>query len=54
MPSNDRRASGEYSMPREGVIHEGIRPRKAPPKRWPSNKPPGGKRLEPPKPDKQS
>lgn len=43
MPSDDGRTNRTNSMPREGVIHRGVRPRKAPPKAWPSNKPPGGK-----------
>lgn len=55
MALKEDRTSGAYSMPREGVIHEGIRPRKAPPKAWPSNKPPGGKLpSKRPEPDKQS
>ena len=43
MPSDDGRTSEAYRIPREGVIHIGVRPRKAPPKPWPSDKPPGGK-----------
>ena len=55
MALKEDRASGAERIPRRGVIHEGVRPRKVPPKAWPSNKPPGGKRLEPPTTtDKQS
>ena len=43
MATKDDRTSEAYRIPREGVIHVGVRPRKAPPKPWPSDKPPGGK-----------
>ncbi len=43
MALKEDRASGAERIPRRGVIHEGVRPRKVPPKAWPSNKPPGGK-----------
>ncbi len=55
MPSKDRRASGAYSIPMEGVIHRGTGPRKAPPKA--SGPLPGGLYERPvikPKPNKQS
>ncbi len=54
MPSKDRRASGAYSIPMEGVIHRGTGPRKAPPKA--SGPLPGGLYERPvikPKPDKK-
>lgn len=43
MARNDDRTRETHSIPMEGVIHRGTGPRKAPPKVWPSNKPPGGK-----------
>ena len=55
MPSDDGRTGEAYRIPREGVIHVGVRPRKAPPKPWPSDKPPGGKLPKPaPKAEKKS
>ncbi len=53
MPSNDRRTN---DMHNSGVVKKGgTRPRKVPPKAWPSNKPPGGKLpRKGPEPDKQS
>lgn len=55
MASEDKRTSETYTIPRIGVIHEGVHPRKAPPKAWPSNKPPGGKLpSKPPKAGKKS
>ena len=54
MPSNDRRTSGTHNRRRRGIVISGTGPREMPLKRWPSNKPPGGKRLEPPTtPDKK-
>lgn len=43
MPSDDSRTNETHRIERRGVIHEGVRPRKMPPKAWPSDKPPGGK-----------
>ena len=55
MPSDDRRASRIRDSLGPVIVHEGVRPRKVPPKMWDPSKPPGGKRLEPPPtPDKQS
>ena len=43
MPSDDDRTDRTHEIPREGVFHLGGHSRNAPPKAWPSNKPPGGK-----------
>ena len=44
MPSNDGRTNDMHNNTWSGVVKKGgTGPRKAPPKAWPSNKPPGGK-----------
>ena len=54
MPSDDRRASGTHNRRKRGIVIEGTGPREAPPKAWPSNKPPGGKLpSKGPEPDKK-
>ncbi len=55
MPSKDERTARANNRRKRGIVISGTGPREMPLKRWPSNKPPGGKRLEPPAPpDKQS
>ena len=56
MPSKDKYTSKLRDVVGPGaVVHRETGPRKAPPKAWPSNKPPGGKLpSKRPEPDKQS
>ena len=43
MPSRDRRTADMHNGSWRGVVKAGRGPRIAPPKPWPSDKPPGGK-----------
>ena len=43
MPSDDGRTNRTHDRRRQGIVIDGTAPRVAPPKPWPSDKPPGGK-----------